>query len=74
MLEGVNAPLFLTRRRLIELRNGLKDIDQAILDASSAEARAWFSDMRLHFVAEIAELEEEERRLMAAASGAEPAR
>lgn len=63
MLDSVNAERFLTRRRLIDLRYALKDIERAIVDASSDESRAWFEGMRVKYCEEIALLEEEEARL-----------
>lgn len=63
MLEGVNAERFLTRRRLIDLRFALKDIERAIIDASSDETRAWFESMRVKYCEEIALHEAEEARL-----------
>lgn len=65
MLEGVNAERFLTRRRLIDLRFALKDIEGAIVDASSDETRAWFESMRVKYCEEIVLLEAEEARLEA---------
>lgn len=65
MLEGVNAERFLTRRRLIDLRYALKDIERAIIDASSDETRAWLESMRVKYLEEIGFLEAEEIRLEA---------
>ena len=65
MLDGVNADRFLTRRRLIDLRFALKDIERAIVDASSDETRSWFEGMRVKYCEEIALLEAEEARLEA---------
>ena len=65
MLEGVNAERFLTRRRLIDLRFALKDIERAIVDASSDETRAWFESMRVKYCEEIALLEAEEAKFEA---------
>lgn len=60
MLDGMNAERFLTRRRLIDLRYALKDIERAIVDASTDEIRIWFEDMRRKYLEEIALLEAEE--------------
>ena len=65
MLDGVNAERFLTRRRLIDLRYALKDIERAIVDASSDEIRAWFEGMHVKYCEEIALLEAEEARFEA---------